>query len=65
MVELTACNLGPDVSQIQLFAANVNLPLPLIFFLSLGQSALEISGLFAILGVTTKLSALKKPVKKA
>ncbi|WP_334473175.1 hypothetical protein [Arsenophonus sp. PmNCSU2021_1] len=65
MVAFTARNLGLDVSQIQLFAVNANLPSPLIFFLSLGQAALVSSGLFAILGVTTNILALKKPVKKA
>ncbi|WP_334472928.1 hypothetical protein [Arsenophonus sp. PmNCSU2021_1] len=65
MVGFTARNLGLDVSQIQLFAVNANLPSPLIFFLSLGQAALVSSGLFALLGVMTNLPVLKKPVKKA
>ncbi|WP_406850741.1 hypothetical protein WH390_15895 (plasmid) [Candidatus Arsenophonus nilaparvatae] len=65
MVGFTVRNLGLDVSQIQLFAVNVNLPSPLIFFLSLGQAALVSSGLLALLGVMDNLPALKKPVKKA
>lgn len=65
MVGFTARNLGLDVSQIQLFAVNANLPSPLIFFLSLGQAALVSSDLFAILGVPPNPPALKKPVKKA
>ncbi|WP_395971515.1 hypothetical protein WH390_14890 (plasmid) [Candidatus Arsenophonus nilaparvatae] len=65
MVGFTARNLGLDVSQIQLFAVNTNLPSSLIFFLSLGHAALVSSGLFALLGVIDNLLALKKPVKKA
>ncbi|SPP32635.1 hypothetical protein ARAF_2976 [Arsenophonus endosymbiont of Aleurodicus floccissimus] len=65
MVGFTAHNLGLDVSQIQLFAVNANLPAPLIFFLSLGHAALVSSGLLALLGVMDNLPALKKPVKKA
>ncbi|MDR5610307.1 hypothetical protein [Arsenophonus sp.] len=65
MVGFTARNLGLDVSQIQLFAVNTNLPSSLIFFLSLGYAALFSSGLFALLGVIDNLPALKKPVKKA
>ncbi|HGJ5857462.1 hypothetical protein [Arsenophonus nasoniae] len=65
MVGFTARNLGLDVSQIQLFAVNANLPSPLIFFLSLGQAALMSSGLLAVLGVVDNLSALKKRTQKA
>lgn len=65
MVVFTARGLGLDSSQIELFAVNPHLPSALIFFLSLGKAALMSSGLFALLGVMTNLSAVKKPVTKA
>lgn len=65
MVVFTARGLGLDSSQIELFAVNPHLPSALIFFLSLGKAALVSSSLFALLGVMTNLSAVKKPVTKA
>ncbi|WGM08835.1 hypothetical protein [Arsenophonus nasoniae] len=67
IVGFTAHNLELDVSQIQIFNLSPNFKINgfLLLLLSLGQGVLVLSGVFAVLGVMTNLSAVKKPISKA
>ncbi|HGJ5869003.1 MULTISPECIES: hypothetical protein [Arsenophonus] len=67
IVGFTVHNLGLDISQIQIFNLYPNFKINgfLLLLLSLGQGALVLSGVFAVSGVMTNLSAVKKPLPKA